>query len=215
MTTIDPDEDARIRAAKALATGDATAWFEPLYADAATGDAVVPWARGKPNPEIADWAAGARGDGKRAIVIGCALGDDAEYVASLGYDTVAFDVSPSAITAVRGLFPESTVDYTVADLFAPPTAWDRAFDLVVEISTVQALPRHIREVAIDRVSSLLAPGGTLLVGAFAAEDDSEVEGPPWPLTKSEVESFARDGVRLDQLERTRAGGRWWAAFSGE
>jgi hypothetical protein len=85
----------------------------------------------------------------------------------------------------------------------------------VEIATVQALPRDIREVAIDRVSSLLAPGGTLLVGAFAADDDSAVEGPPWPLTKSEVESFARDGVRLDTLDRTRGGGRWWATFTGE
>jgi SAM-dependent methyltransferase len=214
MTTIDPDEESRIRAAKALATGNATAWFEPLYADAAAGTAVVPWARGEPNPEIAGWAAGGRGDGKRAIVIGCALGDDAEYVASLGYDTVAFDVSPSAIAAVRERFPESTVDYAVADLFAPPTAWDRAFDLVVEIATVQALPRDIREVAIDRVASLLAPGGTLLVGAFAA-DDSDFEGPPWPLTQSEVESFARDGVRLDKLDRTRRGSRWWATFSGE
>jgi SAM-dependent methyltransferase len=213
MTTIDPDEDARLRAAKALADGDATGWFEPLYAAAATGDAVVPWHRGEPAPEIADWAAGVRGDGKRAVVVGCALGDDAEYVASLGYETTAFDVSPSAIAAVRQRFPESKVGYLVANLFDPPPEWRHAFDVVVEIATVQALPRDVRPAAVERVADLLAPGGNLLVGAFAADDDAEVEGPPWPLTRAEVESFATGGARLASLDRTRGARRWWACFT--
>jgi hypothetical protein len=212
----DPDTKVRLRAAEALATGDPTAWFEPLYAAAETADAVVPWARGEPNPEIAMWASGARGDGKRAVVIGCALGDDAEQVASLGYETVAFDVAKSAITAARRRFPESAVDYVVADLFAPPPEWLHTFDLVVEIATVQALPRGVRAAGIERVASLVAPGGTLLVGAFAAEAEVEVEvedGPPWPLTRAEIESFAGDGVRLIGLDRTRGGRRWWARFT--
>lgn len=33
----------------------------------------------------------------RAVVIGCGLGDDAEYLASMGYEVTAFDISPTAI----------------------------------------------------------------------------------------------------------------------
>jgi Thiopurine S-methyltransferase (TPMT) len=212
MSTTDPDEQARRRASDALAAGDPTAWFEPLYAAAAAGDAVVPWARGEPNAEIAAWAAGTKGDGKRAVVVGSALGDDAEFVASLGYDTVAFDVSESAVAAVRGLFPGSGVDYVVEDLLALPGEWLHAFDVVVEIATVQALPRDVRPAAVDAVAGLLAPGGTLLVGAFAS-DQPELDGPPWPLTRQDVESFAVGGVRLLTLDRTRSGGRWWATFT--
>jgi hypothetical protein len=44
--------------------------------------------------------------------------------------------------------------------------------------------------------------------------DVEVEdGPPWPLTRAEVESFAGEGVRLIALDRTRGGRRWWARFT--
>jgi hypothetical protein len=105
------------------------------------------------------------------------------------------------------------VDYAVADLFDPPRRWRRGFGLVVEIATVQALPRDLRAQATKQVSDLLAPGGTLLVGAFAAEDDTEVDGPPWPLTRADIESFATDGVLLTSIQRTRGGGRWFARFT--
>lgn len=110
------------------------------------------------------------------------------------------------------------MDYVVADLFAPPPEWLHTFDLVVEIATVQALPRGVRAAGIECVASLVAPGGTLLVGAFAAEAEVEVDvevedGPPWPLTRAEVESFAGEGARLIALDRTRGGRRWWARFT--
>ena len=54
--------------------------------------------------------AGAAGRGL-AIVTGCGLGDDAEHVASLGYATIAFDVSPTAVAAARRRFPRSAGQY--------------------------------------------------------------------------------------------------------
>jgi ubiquinone/menaquinone biosynthesis C-methylase UbiE len=73
-------------------------------------------------------------------VVGCGLGDDAEYVAGRGFDTVAFDISASAIRAARRRYPDSAVHYVTADLLDPPGEWERAFDLVVESLTLQALP---------------------------------------------------------------------------
>ena len=86
---------------------------------------------------------------------------DAEYVAALGFDTTGFDISGTAIRLARQRFPGSTVRYVVADLLNYAQTWLRAYDLVVEIITVQALPNPPRHQAIANVSRLVGPGGTL------------------------------------------------------
>lgn len=215
MTEQDPDVHVRSLAAQSLAADDPTGWFEQLYAEAEEGRAVVPWFRGAPRPTLVEWAEKRRvtGGGRRALVVGSGLGDDAEYVAGLGFDTVAFDVSASAVRAARRRFPESTVEYVVADLLDPPAEWREAFDLVVESFNVQALPKPVQPAAIVQVGHLVRRGGTLLVIAFApSPEDPPEEGPPWPLTRHEVESFATDGLRAVGITQD-AGARWVAEFT--
>jgi hypothetical protein len=123
------------------------------------------------------------------------LGADAEYLSSLGFTTTAFDISPAAIRLARRRHPHSQVHYTTANLLDPPPPWWRAFELVVEIITVQALPNPSRHDAIINVGRLVAAGGTLL----AIEETAAVSGttrqlPPWPLRRDEIQSFAADGL---------------------
>ncbi|WP_219471955.1 class I SAM-dependent methyltransferase [Nonomuraea rhizosphaerae] len=206
MEERDPDEDARRLAAESLAGGDATGWFERLYAESETDGAIVPWDSRSPHPLLVEWASGQRlaGRGWRAMVVGCGLGDDAEYVSGLGYDTVAFDVSESAVRLAKERFPGSRVHYRAADLLEPPAEWRQAFDVVVEIMTVQALPEELHAAAIASVAAFVRPGGTLLVIASAREEGGPVFAPPWPLTPSEIESFAADGLVAVRVEQLRA-----------
>jgi SAM-dependent methyltransferase len=202
------DPDAHTRAL--AAAGDSpTGWFEELYREAQRGDAVVPWDRGTPHDLLVDWARNRDGGG-RALVVGCGLGRDSEFLASLHYDTVAFDVSPTAVESTKSRYPATEVDYLAADLFDPPAEWRYAFDLVVESMTVQALPVRLHTLASARVASFVAPGGTLLVIAAARDGDAIPEGPPWPLTRTEVESFATDGLTPHDIARD--GARWRAEF---
>jgi SAM-dependent methyltransferase len=201
---MDPDEHTR-----ELADGDPTGWFEELYAQAQRGGAVVPWDRGTPHDLLADWLRDREGSG-RALVVGCGLGRDAEFLAAQGFATVAFDISPTAIASTKDRFPETAVRYVVADLLDPPVEWHHAFDLVVESITVQSLPIHLHRVAIERVTSFVAPGGTLLVIAAARDNDVTPEGPPWPLTREEIMAFATDG--LTQRAVLRDESRWRAEF---
>jgi 2-polyprenyl-3-methyl-5-hydroxy-6-metoxy-1,4-benzoquinol methylase len=48
---------------------------------------------------LVEWAQnrGVDGRGRRALVVGCGLGQDAEYVAGHGFDAVAFDIAPTAV----------------------------------------------------------------------------------------------------------------------
>jgi pimeloyl-ACP methyl ester carboxylesterase/SAM-dependent methyltransferase len=205
-------------ASRSIADGDPTGWFDRLYAAGVAGEVPMPWDRTAPNPMLVEWAQarGVTGAGRRAVVVGCGLGADAEYVAGLGYDTVAFDVAETAVRVARERHPGSSVDYVTADLLDPPATWVRAFDLVVEVITVQALPEPPRRAAIVNVGRLVAPGGTLVViAARRDETDADVTGPPWPLGRDEVDAFATDGlspVRVEELSDPRSpnDSRWRA-----
>jgi SAM-dependent methyltransferase len=175
------DLEAQLAAA-ALATGDSTGWFDQLYAAGERGRVAIPWSRTEAHPLLLDWARARdlHGRGQRAVVVGCGLGADAEYLSSLGFTTTAFDISPAAIRLARRRHPHSQVHYTTANLLDPPPPWWRAFELVVEIINV---------------GRLVAAGGTLL----AIEETAAVSGttrqlPPWPLLRDEIQSFAADGL---------------------
>jgi SAM-dependent methyltransferase len=195
------DEEERI-APQAIAAGDPTGWFETLYAAGESGRITMPWSREEPHALLVEWARARAlaGAGRRAVVVGCGLGADSEYLASLGFSTTGFDVSPTAVNIARRRHPETTVRYVAADLLDPPREWLRAFDLVVEIITVQALPDPPRSNAIINVGRLLAAGGTLLVVAAVDEDGCDDEPPPWPLRRDEVEAFATDGLEIATIE---------------
>jgi SAM-dependent methyltransferase len=206
---------ARQLAADSIARGDATGWFEPLYAAAEQGATTVLWADLAPNPRLVSALAGLPGGG-RALVVGCGLGDDAEPVASLGFTTVAFDVSPTAVAAARRRFPRSTVRYVTADLLSPPRFWAGAFDLVVEVFTLQVLTGAARRTAFAQVARLVAPGGRLLVIARARDEHEDPGQLPWPLTRAEIESFHEYGLVkqsiVDFLDEGRGPVRRWRAW---
>lgn len=197
---------------------DPTGWFERLWASAKDGDITMPWDHDDPHPALASWPNApdpGAGEGT-AVVVGSGLGADAEYLSRLGYKTTAFDISPTAVAAARDRHPGSQVNYAVGDLLDLPNEWTSAFDLVVEIFTVQAVNRSVRDALTAGVRSLVAPGGTLLaVQAIAEEGDDD--GPPWPLTRMEIESFGKDGLSAVSIEEldlpgpSRAG-IWRAEF---
>ena len=196
---------------------DDTAWFERLYSAAEAGEASVPWNRGGPNPFLEQWVRerAGDGDGRGALVVGTALGDDAELLASLGFAVTAFDVAPTAIEGARRRFPDSSVDYRVADLLALPDELRGAFDLVAEAITVQSLPPSLRDRAIDAIASTVAPGGTLVVVSGIHEGDGERDGPPWPLTREELDRFERS-LRPVEVGVARIGAerRWRGEYAG-
>lgn len=210
------DAEAGRLATRGRAAGDPpTAWFDRLYQAGDEGRVDLPWNRSGPHDLLVEWLAGEAGRGRSAVVVGCGLGADAEYLAGLGWDTLGFDVSPHAIRLAGQRHPGSRVKYRAASLFELPSAWRHVFDLVVEIFTVQSLPRTVRAEATAAVSSLVAPGGRLLVisgidGAWPVAKDE----PPWPLTEPELAAFAQDGLSAVQLGRVGPDGRprWRGVF---
>jgi SAM-dependent methyltransferase len=169
----------------------------------------VPWDDGQANPHLTEWTTSAAeravvGPGRRVLVVGCGMGNDPVFLAGLGCEVIAFDVSSTAIAQARRRFADSPVQFEVADLLAPPPEWAGAFDLVTEIYTVQALYGKARAAAIEALPGLVAPGGTLLVIARATDEEDPVRDPammPWPLTRSELEALAGNRLTARSIEK--------------
>jgi SAM-dependent methyltransferase len=195
---------------RAVAEGEPTRWYDELWTAAGRGEVPLPWDHTDPNPVLAGWLPRryADGAGRRAVVVGCGLGADSEFLSRSGWRTTAFDISPAAVAAVRARYPDSPVDYREGNLLDLADDLVGAFDLVVEIFTLQALHPSLRDAAVAGVRRLLAPGGTALVVQVVRRDDQprSVE-PPWTLTRGEMEAVAGDGVELESLaEVPREGG---------
>lgn len=185
-----------------LDEGGFLAWFETLYAGSGGDASRIPWADLTVNPHFASWV-GQRplqGGGRRALVVGCGLGDDAEELARRGFAVTAFDISPTAIKWCRERFAESPVDYCVVDLLAAPATWQGSFDFVFEAYTIQSLPASLREAAIRRIADFVRPSGRLLVICRGRDPGPEPDGPPWPLTRTELSDFTTAGLREESFE---------------
>jgi SAM-dependent methyltransferase len=182
--------------AKAYADrGNPNGWFEEFYARADGDIHRVYWADLKPNPLLLDWIEKHPAlVGKRAITIGCGLGDDAELLMQHGTRVTAFDISPSAIAMCRQRYPNSLVDYRVADLFDHPAAWRRGFDLVYECNTIQILEGAWRVRALEAISDLVAPGGEIIVSCRSQNQDKQPDAFPRPLDRDEIDGFRRAGL---------------------
>jgi SAM-dependent methyltransferase len=171
-------------------------WFEDVYASAQGNELVIPWASLSPNSFMRDWL-----DehpfprGKKALVVGCGLGDDAEDLDRRGFQVTAFDISPTAIQWSRERFAKTRVHYEVLDLFQAPPRWRRSFDFIWEAYTLQSLLSPLKEKAIQRISHWVARKGTLLVVTRGKDKEDFVQGPPWPLIMEQMALFEDSGLK--------------------
>ncbi|MBK8304628.1 MAG: class I SAM-dependent methyltransferase [Pyrinomonadaceae bacterium] len=189
-------ERLRAMAAEFEARGDTLGWFEAFYKESAGDIDQIPWADLEPNSYFRAWAesTGLKGDGRKALVVGCGLGDDAKYLHDLGFEVTAFDISPTAIEWAKKLYGDADIQFETADLFAPPQNWVGGFDFVLEIYTIQPLPLQMRPQVIDAISAFVASKGKLVVVTRGREDDVEPDVLPWPMSRQDLSRFLEKGL---------------------
>jgi SAM-dependent methyltransferase len=181
---------------------DPMGWFDSIYTDAQGDHTAVFWADLEPSPYLLKWLKNCsfKHTGRKAIVIGCGVGDDAEALSEAGYEVTAFDISSEAIRLCKNRYPDSTVDYLVADLFDYPPQWAESFELVYECNTIQVLPGKYRLQARDAMISLLAPQGYILVSCRSRLKGEQEDDIPLPLDKEEIDGFIRCGLSEESFE---------------
>lgn len=173
-----------------------TAWFEELYKKAEEDHTAIPWAKLAPNPFLVEYLQEHRDtNGKKALVVGCGLGDDAKALCDAGFEVTAIDISESAIKWANKRFTEDNISFEIADVLELDAKFKGAFDFVFEALTIQSLPIAYRPNMIESVASTVADGGALLVVAHGRNEDDPLTGPPWPLLINELKLFKMHGLR--------------------
>lgn len=170
----------------------ASAWFDGLYRENRESHENIPWARLDVNPLLQSYLDKESKHKGKALVIGCGLGDDAVALEKAGYEVTAIDVSQTALDLAKERFPESGVNFERLDIFDMPDRYKEYFDFVFEALTIQSLPVEFREKMIEAIADTVAVGGELLLVAHKRE--GSLEGPPWPLTREEVDLFKKHGL---------------------
>ena len=204
------DDDARRefldRVARYQQRDDPTGWCDKVYSDAGGDPAACSGPISRPIRIC--WPGSAskpcRAKASDAAAVGCGVGDDAEALAAHAYRVTAFDIAPAAIELCRSRYPDSRVDYRVADLFDPPHDWVRGFDLVYECNTIQILPGVYRLRALAAIAGMVAPGGVALVSCrsrLAGEKEGEFPC-RWTVRKSTASCGPDSGKRLSSPTMT-------------
>lgn len=188
--------------------GDFTGWFETLYQRSDGDDGKIPWADLAVNALLTEWldANDEHGRERKALVVGCGLGDDAEELSRRGFDVTAFDVSDTAVAWCKKRFPESVVDYCQADVLALPSSWQGRSDFVWEAYTIQSLPLDLRNKIMDSIASVIKPGGGLLLVCQGCDEGDERPRIPWPLTRRELAYFQKLGFVEKSFKESMASG---------
>ena len=140
------------------------------------------------------------GNGRKALVVGCGLGDDARFLHDLDFDVTAFDISRTAIEWAKKLHQDTNIKFFTADLFDTPKEWYQAFDFVLEIYTIQPLPLEIRSEVINQISNFVKFNGKLVVVTRGREDDEIPTELPWALSRKDLSQFEKNGLKQTHFE---------------
>lgn len=144
-------------------------WWDRFYADR---DKPVPFFVAKPDENLVSYVErGLLPAGGRVLDLGCGPGRNSLYLASLGYEVDAVDLSATAIRwaeeRAREAGAAESVRFVCGDAFTA-TALEGPYDLVYDSGCFHHLPPHRRVSYLALLDRVLAPGGHFALTAFAA-----------------------------------------------
>lgn len=165
----------------------------------------LPWYHPEPDADLVRWASSLLEAPKDVLDLGAGPSVHGLWSAERGHRVTAVDAVQGARTLALRLAAERSVslDYHVADVLGWQPDDGRAWDLVIDRGFLHCLEIDERPRWLERVRSLLRPGGIALVKEFAHGERGF--GPPG-LTAREMLAAIREGeplgLTLVALERS-------------
>lgn len=129
------------------------------------------------------------------FIPGCGKGYDAVFAAEHGFNVTALDFSEQALLQAKKLAAEkqSDVRFLNQDIFTLDEAL--IYDYVFEYTTYCAINPARRKDYVEKISSLLKPGGRLIALLFPI--DGREGGPPYNIDVEEAFSLFSRYLRLE------------------
>lgn len=134
--------------------------------------------------------------GRGVLDVGCGTGENALYLARLGYDVLGIDIVPTVIEKALAKARERSVAATflVADALNLQVL-GRRFNTVIDSGLFHVLPDKKRPVFLRSLASVLRPGGTYFMLCFNEHEPGSWG--PRRVTRAEIrENFGRAGKSI-------------------
>jgi SAM-dependent methyltransferase len=130
----------------------------------------------------------------RICILGCGLGNDAAFLASLGHIVTAVELSPDALLKAREKHPEgANLKFVEADAFQFAKKFRGEFDIIFEHTFFCAIDPDRRQELVQAWRSLLIEGGHLLAIFYVFE---RLGGPPFGTSEWEVRELLSDNFEF-------------------
>lgn len=125
----------------------------------------VPWDTGEPQPGAVEFERRSRYRGA-VLDAGCGLGDNAAYLARLGYEVAAFDASSSAIQLAKERHEGLDIEFFVANA-TQLTGYEGRFDTVLDSALYHVLDIDDRRLYLEALHRVTKEGAWLNLLVFA------------------------------------------------
>lgn len=164
--------------------------------DASYHHGPAPWDIGQPQPAILRLASEG-GFAGTVLDAGCGTGENALYIASLGFPVLGVDVAETALetarqkAAHRGL----PVEFAPADAFHLDRL-ERSFNTVLDCGLFHTFDRDERPIYVASLASVTEHDGTLYVLCFS---DNGSETGPHPISQEELRTAFHPGTGWNVL----------------
>lgn len=160
-----------------------------------------PWEIDGPQSEIVHLAG--HGEIKSPLLdVGCGTGENALYLAKLGFDVTGIDIVSVAVEKALSKAKERSISATFL-------VWDAlnlqglqgCFNTVIDSGFFHALPDKKRPVFVESLSSVLNPGGKYLMMCFSEHEPGSWG--PKRVTQAEIRETFGQGWMIDYIRETK------------
>ncbi len=155
------------------------------------------WDIGYPSPAIVEFVKTITGKDVRILIPGCGNAYEAEYLHKNGFVNVfVVDYASEALRQFHERVPSFPKTHLItSDFFEVNT---QPFDFVLEQTFFCALDPLLRKNYVEKMYSLLKPGGVLAGLLF--DEDRGTEGPPFGGNKAEYTQLFHEKFEIRQMK---------------
>ncbi len=158
---------------------------------------IPPWDIGRPQKEFIRLAEEGEISG-RVLDVGCGTGENALYLASLGFEVWGIDAAPSAIKKAKENADEHgvTVNFLVSDALKLQSLRTK-FDTVIDCGLFHVFSDEERPIFAASLSFVLFPGGKYFMLCFSEHEPGSCG--PRRVTQAEIRATFGKGWKINYI----------------